>query len=63
MLTHIFRRFHLVIRQQPKHSRMCGYGEKVDRRPIDPPPIIQLVVDDPPQSTYAESVFFVFNLN
>eukprot|EP00158_Paraphelidium_tribonemae_P001552 Partr_v1_DN24536_c0_g1_i4_m19613 putative Velvet factor len=33
----------LLIRQQPKHSRMCGYGDKVDRRPIDPPPIIQLI--------------------
>jgi hypothetical protein len=34
---------------------MCGYGEKVDRRPIDPPPIIQLIVDDPLQAqpTYA----------
>lgn len=23
---------------------MCGYGDKVDRRPIDPPPIIQVIV-------------------
>ncbi|KAJ3092321.1 hypothetical protein HK100_006966, partial [Physocladia obscura] len=34
----------LVIRQQPLHSRMCGFGEKVDRRPVDPPPIIQLEI-------------------
>ncbi|OLY85342.1 hypothetical protein AYI68_g470 [Smittium mucronatum] len=39
--------FELKIRQQPEHSRMCGVGEKADRRPIDPPPIIQLEVFDP----------------
>ena len=32
--------------QQPKHSRMCGFGEKVDRRPVDPPPVIKLEVSD-----------------
>lgn len=32
--------FRLELRQQPQHSRMCGLGDKVDRRPIDPPPII-----------------------
>lgn len=26
---------------------MCGVGGKADRRPIDPPPIIQLRVVDP----------------
>ncbi|KAI9300118.1 velvet factor-domain-containing protein [Cunninghamella echinulata] len=39
--------FHLSLRQQPKQSRMCGVGEKADRRPIDPPPIVQLRVIDP----------------
>ncbi|ORX88658.1 hypothetical protein K493DRAFT_185910, partial [Basidiobolus meristosporus CBS 931.73] len=38
--------FDLTLRQQPKQSRMCGIGEKADRRPIDPPPIIQLRVSD-----------------
>lgn len=27
---------------------MCGVGEKADRRPIDPPPIVQLIVRAPP---------------
>jgi hypothetical protein len=36
--------YKLTIREQPKHSRMCGVGEKADRRPIDPAPIIQLRV-------------------
>ncbi|KAI8987332.1 velvet factor-domain-containing protein [Mycotypha africana] len=34
--------FQLILRQQPVHSRMCGIGEKVDRRPIDPPPVVQI---------------------
>ncbi|KAI8080062.1 velvet factor [Halteromyces radiatus] len=34
--------FNLVIRQQPLQSRTCGVGDKVDRRPIDPPLIIEL---------------------
>lgn len=37
--------FRLQIRQEPVHARMCGLGEK-DRRPIDPPPIIQCVQVD-----------------
>ncbi|KAM3579379.1 hypothetical protein VKS41_008238 [Umbelopsis sp. WA50703] len=38
------RKHKLVVCQQPLHARMCGFGEK-DRRPIDPPPIVQLFVD------------------
>ncbi|KAJ2595487.1 hypothetical protein H4R99_005338, partial [Coemansia sp. RSA 1722] len=37
----------LTIRQQPERSRVGSISEKMDRRPIDPPPIIQLVVHDP----------------
>ncbi|KAM3589309.1 hypothetical protein VKS41_000177 [Umbelopsis sp. WA50703] len=29
--------YQLSVRQQPKQSRMCGIGEKADRRPVDPP--------------------------
>lgn len=29
---------------------MCGVGGKADRRPIDPPPIVQLRVIDPTTS-------------
>ncbi|KAG0037609.1 hypothetical protein BGZ82_002233 [Podila clonocystis] len=35
----------IKIVQQPLHARMCGFGEK-DRRPVDPPPIVQLVLDN-----------------
>ena len=34
------------MRQQPIAARACGFGER-DRRVIDPPPIIQLLVTDP----------------
>ncbi|KAF9928659.1 hypothetical protein BGZ67_006839 [Mortierella alpina] len=42
------RQHHATIKivQQPLHARMCGFGEK-DRRPLDPPPIVQLILDDP----------------
>ncbi|CAO1630691.1 unnamed protein product [Sympodiomycopsis kandeliae] len=45
----------LHIREQPKHSRMCGVGEKADRRPIDPAPIIQLRVVTHPTPVSSKS--------
>ncbi|GAA5910160.1 hypothetical protein JCM8208_006745 [Rhodotorula glutinis] len=39
--------YHLDVRQQPRQARMAGSGEKADRRPIDPPPIIRLRVRRP----------------
>lgn len=41
--------FKLVVRQQPERARMCGFGEK-DRRPIDPPPIVELIENNGPVS-------------
>ncbi|KAF2203518.1 hypothetical protein GQ43DRAFT_260495 [Delitschia confertaspora ATCC 74209] len=38
--------YELRVRQQPIAARACGFGER-DRRVIDPPPIIQLIVTDP----------------
>ncbi|RAH85607.1 hypothetical protein BO86DRAFT_415881 [Aspergillus japonicus CBS 114.51] len=38
-------RYHLYIRQQPLAARACGAGDR-DRRPIDPPPIIQMLLRD-----------------
>ncbi|KAI8601643.1 velvet factor [Dissophora ornata] len=45
----------IKIVQQPLHARMCGFGEK-DRRPIDPPPIVQLIEseDDQQEDTLYE---------
>ena len=39
--------FKLIVRQQPERARMCGFGEK-DRRPIDPPPVVELEETQPP---------------
>lgn len=38
--------FRMLIRQQPVNARACGFGER-DRRVIDPPPILQMIVNDP----------------
>ncbi|KAI8987540.1 velvet factor-domain-containing protein [Mycotypha africana] len=32
----------LTVRQQPEKARLCSFKDKVDRRPLDPPPIVQL---------------------
>ncbi|ORE09585.1 hypothetical protein BCV72DRAFT_58352 [Rhizopus microsporus var. microsporus] len=54
--------YQLTIRQQPKQSRMCGVGEKADRRPIDPPPIVQFRVIDPSlpsnDKTYLQNPYY-----
>ncbi|KAF0512558.1 VosA protein, variant 2 [Gigaspora margarita] len=36
--------YRLIIRQQPKQARLCSLKER-DRRPVDPPPIIQLKLE------------------
>ncbi|KAL3460471.1 velvet factor-domain-containing protein [Aspergillus heterothallicus] len=38
-------RCRLLIRQQPERARACGAGDR-DRRPVDPPPIIQMLLTD-----------------
>ncbi|KAG2210304.1 hypothetical protein INT47_003289 [Mucor saturninus] len=34
--------YSLIVRQQPLKARLCSFRDKVDRRPLDPPPIVQL---------------------
>ena len=41
--------FDLTIRQQPDRARVAG-GKEKERKPVDPPPIVQLRVRD--QSSY-----------
>ncbi|CAO3667239.1 unnamed protein product [Umbelopsis ramanniana] len=50
----------LKVRQQPVHARLCSFKEKVDRRPIDPPPIVQLVCESPgvDQQHFLQNPFF-----
>ncbi|GAA5815944.1 hypothetical protein MFLAVUS_009463 [Mucor flavus] len=35
-------KYSLIVRQQPRKARLCSFKDKVDRRPLDPPPIVQL---------------------
>ncbi|KAI1484037.1 velvet factor-domain-containing protein [Daldinia eschscholtzii] len=37
--------YRLKVRQQPVAARSCGFGER-DRRVIDPPPIVQVFIED-----------------
>jgi hypothetical protein len=46
MVTRSEPSYQLVIRQQPVAARACGFGER-DRRVIDPPPILQMILEDP----------------
>jgi hypothetical protein len=39
------RKYELLVVQQPRRARMCGFGDK-DRRPITPPPCVRLVITD-----------------
>ncbi|OTA66557.1 hypothetical protein K449DRAFT_304006, partial [Hypoxylon sp. EC38] len=41
--------YRLKVRQQPVAARSCGFGER-DRRVIDPPPIVQVFIEDPKAS-------------
>lgn len=48
--------YEIFFRQQPVAARCCGYGER-DRRVIDPPPIVQLKINNPdlsPDEMYAK---------
>ncbi|KAF2875235.1 velvet factor-domain-containing protein [Massariosphaeria phaeospora] len=53
--------YELRVRQQPIAARACGFGER-DRRVIDPPPIIQLLVTDP-KTGVAEQEELRYSLN
>ncbi|KAG1086271.1 hypothetical protein G6F42_021058 [Rhizopus arrhizus] len=52
--------FHLVVRQQPSKARLCSFKEKVDRRPIDPPPIIQLSSNQQDDEYLQNPYFFLY---
>ncbi|CAG8475324.1 21137_t:CDS:2 [Cetraspora pellucida] len=44
----------LEVSQQPVRARMCGFGDK-DRRPIDPPPVVRLIVASTDGTPVSES--------
>ncbi|RYP55122.1 hypothetical protein DL768_000241 [Monosporascus sp. mg162] len=46
----------LVIRQQPRHAKVAGVKDK-DKKPVDPPPILALVINDPISSLHIQSPY------
>ena len=54
-------RYRIQVRQQPQAARACGFGER-DRRVIDPPPIVQLIVDDPSGHVDPAELRYPFNV-
>ncbi|KAI9883122.1 MAG: hypothetical protein M1823_005106 [Watsoniomyces obsoletus] len=55
-------RYEIRVRQQPRAARACGFGER-DRRVIDPPPIVQLVLrDTAPGGDDAAELRYPFNV-
>ncbi|KAL9609143.1 MAG: hypothetical protein Q9167_006071 [Letrouitia subvulpina] len=55
----------LNIRQEPARAKVTGQKEKVDRKPVDPPPIVQLQIRDPtdPTQNYLQSPYFFMCCN
>ncbi|KAI9245190.1 velvet factor-domain-containing protein [Helicostylum pulchrum] len=64
--TNIKVAYLLAVVEQPQQCRMSGYGEK-DRRPIDPAPIVKLVVlncdQDDMVEDELESPFYVVHVS
>ncbi|KAG1055165.1 hypothetical protein G6F43_002855 [Rhizopus delemar] len=50
----------LTVRQQPSKARLCSFKEKVDRRPIDPPPIIELLSNSSNDDFLQNPYFFLY---
>ncbi|RPB22250.1 hypothetical protein L211DRAFT_343353 [Terfezia boudieri ATCC MYA-4762] len=54
-------RYRIQVRQQPVAARACGFGER-DRRVIDPPPIVQLLVNDSNSRPDSSELRYPFNV-
>ncbi|KAI9829453.1 MAG: hypothetical protein M1826_005635 [Phylliscum demangeonii] len=56
--------YELRIRQGPERARVAGVKEK-DRKPVDPPPIIQLTIkdDSDPSQNYLQSPYYFMCCN
>ncbi|KAJ5554201.1 hypothetical protein N7513_004160 [Penicillium frequentans] len=59
--------YQMVVMQQPERARACGAGAKssADRRPVDPPPVVELRIfeTDPNNPDKATDVTFAYNAN
>ncbi|KAL8896956.1 MAG: hypothetical protein Q9207_007465 [Kuettlingeria erythrocarpa] len=56
--------YELVVMQQPERARACGSGAKssADRRPVDPPPVVQLRIFQG-QGEEKEDITYGYNAN
>lgn len=56
--------FTLTVRQSPEKAKIAGPKEK-ERKPVDPPPIVQLQIRDPldPAQNYLQSPYFFMCAN
>lgn len=57
--------YHLEVIQQPERARACGAGPKssADRRPVDPPPVVELRIFEGPTIEHAKDITFTYNAN
>ncbi|KAL2373151.1 Mutant VeA1 protein [Blastomyces gilchristii] len=58
--------YHLKVIQQPERARACGAGAKssADRRPVDPPPVVELrVYESDLNDQHKTDVTFSYNAN
>ncbi|PGH08497.1 hypothetical protein AJ79_05986 [Helicocarpus griseus UAMH5409] len=59
LLDAISSDFRLTVRQNPERARVAG-GKEKERKPVDPPPVVQLKIDESkdPAQNYLQSPFY-----
>ncbi|KAJ5975927.1 hypothetical protein N7481_009634 [Penicillium waksmanii] len=59
--------YKLSVMQQPERARACGAGAKssADRRPVDPPPVVELRIfeSEPGNEAHKTDITFAYNAN
>ncbi|GJN84666.1 red and blue light sensing protein [Purpureocillium lilacinum] len=57
--------YQLTVLQQPERARACGSGMKAnsDRRPVDPPPVVELRIIEGPTVEEGKEITFDYNAN
>lgn len=57
--------YQLTVLQQPERARACGAGMKAnsDRRPVDPPPVVELRIIEGPSVEEGKDITFDYNAN
>lgn len=55
--------YQLLVIQQPERARACGAGTKAnsDRRPVDPPPVVELRIKEGPSFQEGKDITFDYN--